>query len=183
MNHPTPSRLLRGPHVLADPLVQELLASRLVAVLATFDAPGGIHAVPMWFAVDDAAIVLATGSASRKVANLRRNSLATVVVHDSRPGFEVCGVSVRGAVELVEGAEARPLVERVHRRYVDAVSVTDPSVEAFLASDDVALRLYPEQAFTWDERQSEASRALTARGGALPLAPTTPRYFGSGSSL
>jgi hypothetical protein len=45
----------------------------------------------------------------------------------------------------------------------------------FLASDDVALRLRPEEAFTWDERGSEAARILRAIGGALPLVSTEPR--------
>ena len=48
-------------------------------------------------------------------------------------------------------------------------------VALFLGSDDVALILRPEEAFTWDERGSEASRALREAGGALPLVPTEPR--------
>ena len=47
---PTPSRELRGSAVLSDPLVRELLELRLVAVLATNEPDGTVHAIPLWYA-------------------------------------------------------------------------------------------------------------------------------------
>jgi PPOX class probable F420-dependent enzyme len=155
--------------VLRDPLVQELLDARLIANLATLNADGSIHLVPMWFARDGGKIVLATGAGSAKVRNLERDGRATVMVDDSRAGMDVCGVSLAGSVELVRGAEAVPLIRLVHRRYVSERGLAAPAVEAFLASDDVALRFTPERAVTWDERRSEAQRALAESGGAHPL--------------
>jgi len=161
--------------VLADALVRELLEARLVGVFATLDSIHSIHAVPMWYAADEGCVLLATGSRSRKVRNLQTDPRATLVLHDSRPGFEVCGTSIAGRVEIVQGLEARSLVDRVHGRYVAEGADEDPVVRGFLTSDDVALRLWPVAAFTWDERESQASRALRARGEALPLVPTDPR--------
>jgi PPOX class probable F420-dependent enzyme len=175
VSQPTPSVELRGEGLLADPLVQELLAARLIGVLATLEPDGSIHAVPMWVAPSDAAILLATGSRSRKVRNLEKDRRATLVLHDSRPGAEVCGASLRGHVELVCGEAARPLVERVHGRYVSSEGRTFPEVRDFLSSDDVALRFMPEAAVIWDERSSAAARALSEARAALPLEPTTPR--------
>jgi PPOX class probable F420-dependent enzyme len=171
---PTPSRGLTGGAVLADPLVRELLEVRLVGVLATIEPDGAVHAIPLWYASDGEAIVFATGSGSRKVRNLRRDSRATLVLHDSRPGFEVCGASIRGHVELVEGEAAKPLVGLVHRRYVTAEGELLPAAGSFLASDDIAVRLLPGSAVTWDERASLAARELSCAGGALPLEPTAP---------
>ena len=164
-----------GEAVFEDPLVKELLGARLVAVLSTFDDAGIIHAVPMWFARDESSVLLATGARSRKVRNLERDVRATLVVHDSRPGFEVCGVSMAGEVEVVSGAAARPLVDRVHRRYVTEAAEADEIVSPFLESDDVALRFCPRSAITWDERTSVASKRLRDLGGAWPLVPTEPR--------
>ncbi len=172
---PTPSRGLSGSGILADPLVQELLNARLVGVLATLEPDGSVHAVPLWYGRDGDAIVLATGGASRKVRNLRRDPRATLVLHDSRPGFEVCGASIRGRVEVVEGAVAGPLIDSVHRRYVTPDGESLPAAGEFLGSDDVALRLMPETGFTWDERGSLAASELRAAGAALALEPTTPR--------
>jgi PPOX class probable F420-dependent enzyme len=172
---PQASRQLTGASILGRELVHELLEARAIGVLATLDLEFVIHAVPMWLCPDEDSVLLATGALSRKVRNLERDPRATLVVHDSRPGFEVCGVSLSGRVEIVRGDAARPLVERVHRRYVAEGSEDDAAVGDFLASDDVALRFRPEHAWTWDERSSEASRALRASGGALPLSPTEPR--------
>jgi len=175
VSDPASSRILRGEDVVADALVRELLDAPLVAVLATFDLDRGIHAVPVWFACDDDHVVLATGSRSRKVRNLERSSGATLVLHDSRPGFEVCGASLSGRVEIVRQPEARALVDRVHRRYVEETAEADPEVAGFLDSDDVALRFRSESALTWDERGSAASARLRALGGAKALVPTSPR--------
>src|SRR5918997_25178 len=103
------------------------------------------------------AILMATASASRKTRNVERDPRAAFVVHDSRPGFEVCGASIEGRVEVVSGPGAVALVKRVHRRYVDADAERLPEVAAFLSSDDVALRLSPERAWTWDQRSTAAS--------------------------
>ena len=116
MSEPTASRLLRGADVLADPLVGSLVDARLVCVLATPEPNGRIHAVPMWFARDGDALVLATGSKSRKVSNLRRSPIATFLLHDSRAGMEVCGTTIRGPIEVVSGPAAGAMVEMVHRR-------------------------------------------------------------------
>jgi PPOX class probable F420-dependent enzyme len=175
VSQPTPSVEIRGESVLADGLVQELLEARLIAVFATIEPDGSIHAVPMWLATSEGAIVLATGSRSRKIRNLERDPRATLVMHDSRPGAEVCGASLRGRVELVRGELARPLVERVHRRYVSDAGRERAEVRDFLSSDDVAVRFIPDAAVTWDERPSAAARALREAGAALPLEPTTPR--------
>jgi PPOX class probable F420-dependent enzyme len=174
-SQPQPSRLLRAEDVLADALVRELLEARLVGVFCTTEAGGVIHAVPMWFALVGDTIALATSSRSRKAANLAVEPRATLVVHDSRPGTDICGVSIRGRAEIVEGTAGHALVDAIHARYVSPEGLSLPAAEEFLASDDVALRLAPESAFTWDERASLATAALRAARGALPLVPTSPR--------
>ena len=161
--------------MLADALVRELLEARLVGVFCTTEADGVIHAVPMWFALVGDTIALATSSRSRKAANLAVGPRATLVVHDSRPGTDICGVSIRGRAAPVEGTPGQALVDAVHARYVAPEGLSLPAAAEIFASDDVALRLVPESAFTWDERASPATLALRASGGALPLVSTSPR--------
>jgi PPOX class probable F420-dependent enzyme len=175
MAAPTPSRDQDARATFSDPLVRELLAARLVGVLATLRRDGVVDAVPMWYALDGDAVVLATGSRSRKVRNLEADPRATLVLHDSRPGYEVCGASIFGTVEIVRAAAARPLVELVHWRYLVRESADAESVRAFLDSDDIALRLTATASVTWDERNSEAAEVVRARGWGLPLVSTEPR--------
>lgn len=144
-------------------------------MLTTLEPDGAVHAVAVWCAATDDAIVFGTGSRSRKVRNLERDPRATVVLHDSRPGFEVCGASIRGTVELVRGADAVPLVALVHHRYVTVEGRRLPGPASFLDTDDVAIVLRPERAVTWDERGGPAATQLRDAGAALPLEPTSPR--------
>lgn len=170
---PAPSSALEGPAVLADPLVRELLALRLVAVLGTIGRAGLPHLTPVWFAADGDSVLMATSSTSHKVANLGREPRAALVLHDSRAGFHVRGVSMTGRVEVLRGSEAAPLVELVHARYVDPAASQQAEVAGFLAADDVALRFRPERAWTWDQCATRADDALRTAGGALPLEPTS----------
>ena len=175
MSDPVPSKRLHGEAVLDDPLILELLNARLVGVFATLNGDRAIHAVPMWFAPHERSILLATGSRSAKVANIEVESRSTLVIHDSRPGYEVCGVSIMGDAEIVRGVSASPLVGHVHRRYIDESRDVPEAVAAFLESDDVAIRFRPQSAFTWDQRETEANIALRAAAGALPLVTTDAR--------
>jgi hypothetical protein len=50
----------------------------------------------MWYAPHDGVVLFATSSKSRKVRNLEGDPRATLVLHDSRPGYEVCGASIVG---------------------------------------------------------------------------------------
>src|SRR5262249_36486703 len=146
---PTPSRTLRGDAVLRDPLIRELVEARLIAILSTLDSDGSIHGIPLWYAGDGDTLVFATGSKSRKVRNVRRDPRATVVLHDSRPGMEICGASIRGEVVVIDAPEAAPLIEQVHRRYLTEAGNRLPEVVEFLRFDDVALRFHPVTAVTW----------------------------------
>ena len=107
--------------------------------------------------------MFATNAASRKVRNLERDPRATLALHDSRPGLEVCGASIRGRATIVRGDDADPLIELVHRRYVAEAGLALPAVAEFLEGDDVAVVLEVESATTWD-------------GGRIP----PPRSFGPG---
>ena len=161
--------------MLGDALVKDLLGLRLVAVLGTVAADGLPHLTPVWFADGGDCVLMATASSSRKVANLAREARAALTLHDSRPGFEVRGVSMTGRVDVLHGDEAAVLVERVHARYVDRSAAQLPDVAGFLVSDDAALRFVPERAWTWDQRGTPANDALSASGGAFLLEPTSPR--------
>lgn len=152
-----------------EPLATELLTAPHVATLATHDADGAIHAVAMWFQWDGAETIhLPTSGASRKVRNVRRDPRATVLVHDSRGGLDVRGLTLAGHIEVLEGAEASAIADAVHRRYVEAHGLALAPVADFLAYDDVVLALAIEQASGWDETATEAARALRTSGAAIP---------------
>lgn len=165
----------RDASALSDPVATELLHAPLVATLATFDQAGEPYLNAMWFSWSDGRFLFGTGATTRKVANVERDARGSVLVHDSRVGFDVVGLRARGRIRVVRGTEGAALVRRVHARYLTDAAWEIPSVRAFLQANDVALELVPETASLWDERGQQANRDLLDAGAYRPLAPTTPR--------
>ena len=139
-----------GGDVLSDELVTELLGARLIAKLATFNRDGSVHLVAMWFVWDGDALFIPTSRTTRKLRNLERDPRATVMVDDSRGGFDLRGVTLVGRVEIVAGDRARELNRRIHLKYVT-----------------IAFR--PERTSSWNLRSTDQGRALSESGLFQPL--------------
>ena len=150
--------------VLSEPLVRELLGSRLIANLATLDPDGAVHLVGMWFLWDGEAVLSPTSQRTRKARNLLRDPRATVMVDDSRGGFDLRGVTLVGRAELVEGQAALELNRRIHEKYVTRDGLELEAVCGYLATDDVTIRLVPERVSSWDLRSTPQGRALLSTG-------------------
>jgi PPOX class probable F420-dependent enzyme len=144
--------------------VRELLGSRLVANLATIDPDGAAHLVGMWFLWDGEAVLSPTSRRTRKARNILRDPRATVMIDDSRGGFDLRGVTLVGRAQLVEGPQALELNRRIHRKYVTEAGLALEPVRAYLATDDVTIRLVPERVSSWDLRSTEQGAALLSTG-------------------
>ena len=82
-----------------------LAAGRRVQV-ATFDAAGGIHLVPMSYLFWDGAAGAVDRPGSQKVRNLRRNPAIACLVEEGTTFEEFRAVQLRGRAELIEDAAA-----------------------------------------------------------------------------
>ena len=76
--------------------VQEFLATREVAVLATVRADGAPLAMPMWFLHDAAALTMISVADTQKVRNLRRDARVCVVA-ETGGGDDVVHSSVQAS--------------------------------------------------------------------------------------
>jgi PPOX class probable F420-dependent enzyme len=156
--------------LLSEPLVRELLASRLIANLATLNADGTVHLVAMWFLWDDEAVLIPTSRKTRKARNLVRDPRATVMIDDSRGGFDLRGITLVGSAEIVEPPRALELNRRIHEKYVTEAGLALELVKGYLASDDITIRVVPEKVSSWDLRSTEQGSALLQTGEFHPLA-------------
>jgi PPOX class probable F420-dependent enzyme len=147
---------------------RELLGAPLVASLATLNEDGTAHVVPVWFLRDGGAVLVGTSAQSRKARNAARDPRVTLMLHDSPGGMDVRGLTLYGRAEVFGGEEAAVLNDRIHRKYVTEEGLELPAVAAFLAGDDVTLRVVPERVVVFDETQTEAARALRQRGAYVP---------------
>lgn len=138
-----------GPRKMSARAISGLLGRRLIASLATIDAGGRPHVVPIWFRRDGDHLLFPTSSATRKVRNLERHPYAAATVHEGS-GLDIRGVMLRGRVEIIGGAEARRLNRSIHLRYVSARDLRRADVAAYLGGDDVTLRLAVEESVSWE---------------------------------
>jgi PPOX class probable F420-dependent enzyme len=113
-----------GARVVADELAREILEARLIANLATFNPDGSIHLVAMWFLWDGEALLSPTHRRTRKARNLQRDPRATVMIDDSKGGFDLRGVTLVCEADIVDAPASQGLNRRVHLKYV-----TEPGLE------------------------------------------------------
>lgn len=124
----------------------------------------------MWFLWDGEAVLLPTSHATRKARNLERDPRATVMIDDSRGGFDLRGITIVGRAEIVREPTALELNRQIHRKYVTETGLGLDPVRRYLSTDDVTVRLMPERVSSWDLRTTEYGRALLESGEFRPLA-------------
>ena len=127
--------------------LRAFLSERRYAVLATYGRDR-IDLTPIWFLFEDDRFHFATSAASTKVANLRRNAVASVVVDAREPGRERW-VAADGPVEILGDPDAGEINRRIHERYLAPVGLAGELGSALAASDDVTLRLTPSAWRAW----------------------------------
>jgi PPOX class probable F420-dependent enzyme len=170
MTSPGPYRApIEPPDGLSDPLVQELLESNLIANLATLNADGTIHVVPLWYLWRAPNLLLPTSRATRKTRNLERDPRATIMIDDSRGGFDLRGVTLVGEVTIDRGPGAPEVNREIHLRYLTQEGRELPEVDRYLGTDDVTIRFLPVRLSAWDLRETPQGRAVAQAGAGRPL--------------
>ena len=132
---------------LADPKVQQFLATKDVAVLATVQPDGAPLAMAMWFLHDPTSLTMISVDNLQKVRNLRRDPRVSVVM-EAADGADIRGVSIQGRAEfLADSPERRALVERFLKKY-------DPLLEGYwkgrvMPPNRVMFRIVPTKVLRW----------------------------------
>ena len=128
--------------------LRSFLGERRHAVLATHEPDGSVHLTPIWFLFEDDRFYFASSSGSRKVRNVGRSSVASVVVDAREPGRERW-VSASGLVDILRDGEAQLINARIRERYLAPAALDGPIEAALAASDDITLRLAPTAWRSW----------------------------------
>lgn len=122
----------------------EFVAGNSHTVLATRRADGGVQMSPVNAGVLDGAVVISTRAMLAKVANLRRDPAASVLVFTA--AFYGSWVQIDGIAEIVDQPAALPLLDEVYR----AISGEHPDWAdyraAMIRDRRVVVRIRPERA-------------------------------------
>ena len=122
----------------------DLLELPLLAVLATYRRDGSILLSPVWHEWRDDGFNVSTRSGDVKVAHLRRDPRANILVCEHRPPYR--GLELRTSARL-SAAKDHSIVRRIATRYLGPEA---GERYATTEDDDVLIRLEPGELRGWD---------------------------------
>jgi nitroimidazol reductase NimA-like FMN-containing flavoprotein (pyridoxamine 5'-phosphate oxidase superfamily) len=124
---------------------QDFVESMRVMRIATVDADGVAHNVPVCPVVDKGRIYFATERNARKARNIKANPHVTVVFDEYTEAWDYLrGVMVHGDARVVNKAEFRRLRKQIYAKY--------PQYESKAAlgdRDSVIVEVKADQKFSW----------------------------------
>jgi Pyridoxamine 5'-phosphate oxidase len=145
---------------MADAEIEDFITRRPTAILTTLDSEGWPHSTAMWFVpVFDGTrreVLMWSYAKSQKSVNAKRDPRSAFLVEEGVTYFELRGVLVRGALDIIEGYEAiADIGRRLHERYVTSRSGEDPSPSSLAeierqAHKRIGLRLSVDRIASWD---------------------------------
>ena len=146
----TPRDLLR----MSDDEVDTYLRAGSVCRIATVDATGAPHVVPVAFVLLDGAVTFWSDPASQKVVNVRRDPRVACVVDGGSEMADLRGVEVRGEARVVDDPAlsvrvADLFAERVPEAFREAARAGLHE----LAAQRVVVVLTPTAIASWDHRK------------------------------
>jgi PPOX class probable F420-dependent enzyme len=145
---------LRAQLVMSDDEVAAFLEEGRRAHIATLDADGMPHLVPLSYVVVDGLVTLWTDPKSRKVRNLRRDPRISCLVEAGATFPEFRAVQLKGRAVVADDADTViragvALFERSRGPLSDEVK----AYVASLAPQRVAVFVHPETVVSWDHRK------------------------------
>lgn len=148
---------------MGDAEIARFLDENRTAVLATASPSGYPHLVAMWYVPVGPDIAVWTYRRSQKVANLRLDGRATLLVESGDAYTQLRGVSIDANVEIVDDeAAVAVLGARLHRRYAGGPPYPDgaPIAPEILRQSGkrVGLILHPVRYRSWDHTKLAAPR-------------------------
>ena len=124
----------------------DFLALHRVAHVATADARGVPHVVPVCLVVEEGRLYFASGKTGRKLRNLRANPHVAVSADDYTEAWGgLRGVVVQGTARV---HERTPTFRRIRRRLY-AKYPQYPTEAALGDTDSVVVEITPRRAYAW----------------------------------
>ena len=131
---------------------RRLFAGLSSAAVATTNADGSPHVVPLWFVWPEEAIYLSTRRDGRTWANVERDPRVAVTIDLGRSWVEIAGIEIRGRAEPLpaEHASMRKPISAWHEKYRPLLAGDGFSRFAEEVPGLGFLRVVPDRVVAWD---------------------------------
>jgi hypothetical protein len=127
-----------------------LLQQRRIAAISTLRPDNTIQMSAAWYLFEDGRFLLAIPTNSAKAINIRERPTASILV-DARIAGREKGIAATGTATLLDGDEARPIIQRLQSTFITEQALNDPVIAgAFDGFHQTALILDPERWSHWD---------------------------------
>jgi PPOX class probable F420-dependent enzyme len=134
----------------------EYLSQPLIAKLATVNPDGSPQLSPIWFHYDQGTVLIATYEKARKISNIKRNSMVSLLIDSTDGGIKLKGVLMKGKAEIIRGGECKRVEGIIYNKYLTKETVENDAVAAAFkrlalgSEDSVCIRIMPEKLTSWD---------------------------------
>lgn len=140
----------------------EFLAAPRTLMVSSIDQRGYPHVAPMWYALDQGAIVFRSFTKSQKIVNLKRNPKVGILVEEGERYDDLRGVMMQGEARLIDDPDyVLDLYGILAARY--AFSGDEPvpfpdreslqEVFGRFAAKNTAVAVEPQRISSWDHRK------------------------------
>ncbi|HEX5616116.1 MAG TPA: PPOX class F420-dependent oxidoreductase [Acidimicrobiia bacterium] len=137
---------------MTDDEMETFLAEARTLQVASINADGTPHLVPMWFARHGDDLAFWTYGKSQKIVNLRRDPRITVMAEAGTQYEELKGVSITGRAKLIDDLdEVLRFGESIYERYWGPI--TDDAIREgvrMMGSKRVLVVVEPDKVVSWD---------------------------------
>ncbi len=144
----------KSSQALAKPWVKTLLSEQVLARMATCN-PKTLqpHVVPVWFEWDGQCLWISAFSSTRKIKDLKKNPMISVLIDTDRPGEPAHAVLLEGKAELItDPAVVQERSRSIYTLYMGAEGVLDPAPQSWIVDpENTIIKLSPSQAYAWGE--------------------------------
>ena len=134
-------------------VLEALLAQPVLAHIATANpVTNQPHVVSVWFLWDGASVWVSAFDSTRKIKELKKNSLCSILVEPKESDGALQAILFEGPVELI--TEPRLLVEsmttKIYIRYLGENGVLAEDPQSWIHDpENLVIRLTPKKTYYW----------------------------------
>ena len=124
---------------------RDFVDSARVARVATVDAKGIPHNVPICPVFDNGKLYFGTEASAKKVWNIKANANVTLVFDDYTEAWEhLRGIMIQGQARVVNTQRFRAIRKKIYTKYLQYESTA-----ALTEGDSTIIEITPRKKFAW----------------------------------